>query len=167
MRPLHLLAVLLLGCHSAPQTMTASAQVSSPVEVSAPPQAPGLLFSLERGACFGRCPIYKVEVLTDGSLRFKGERHVAVTEPVELTLAPGTLEQLTARLERSGFDTWGDFTRHQVTDMATVVLTWKGKTVRHYLGDEKAPPQLTQLETDLDLLLGTARWVTGEGALTQ
>lgn len=161
--PLTLLAVLIFGCQSSPEPKRAT-KVASATE---PVKSGEVLVSLERGACFGRCPVYLVEVRGDGAVHFKGERNVKITEPVDSKLDAAALAKLTARLERSGFSGWSDFSNHQVTDMATVVLTFRGKTVRHYLGDEKAPADLTRLEDEVDALIGTARWVTGAGTDTQ
>ena len=129
--------------------------------------APGLLLSLERTPCFGACPVYTVEVRTDGTTAFKGARHVKVTEPVEVKLEPATLQKLSALFEASEFARWADFTRTPVTDMPSVVLTYQGHTVRHYLGDDKAPAALTALEDEVDAIIGTARWVKGTGAETK
>lgn len=151
MRTLTLVAVLLFGCQTSPAVKKDS----------------GVLLSLQRTACYGACPIYVVEVLSDGTLHFKGDRHVKVTEPVELKLEPAVLEQLAARVEQSGFATWNDFTTNSVSDAPTVVLTYKGHSVRHYRGDDKAPPELTALEDEVDALLGTDRWVKGTGVEPQ
>lgn len=151
MRPLTLLTVLLFGCQTSPAVKKDTS----------------VLLSLQRTACYGACPIYVVEVLGDGLLRFKGERHVKVTEPVELKLEPAALEQLTARVEQTGFAGWNDFTTNDMSDAPTVVLTFKGHTVRHYRGDTRAPAELTALEDELDALLGTDRWVKGTGTETQ
>lgn len=150
MRSLLTLGLLgLFGCATAPEVKNAPTT--------------SLLVALERGACFGACPIYRVEVFTDGRVRFQGERFVQVTEPVEAKLSEAQLQALTARLERGGF-AWKSYERRDATDMPTVVLTWKGQTLRHYQGDQSAPPELTQLEDDLDALIGTARWIKGEAA---
>ncbi|MDP3570501.1 MAG: DUF6438 domain-containing protein [Archangium sp.] len=128
---------------------------------------PEALVSLERTACYGACPIYAVSVLSDGTTRFRGERHVKVTEPVEVKLEPAALAKLKAAFETSGFEKWPDYTRTNVSDMPSVVLTYKGHTVRHNRGDEKAPPELTALEDEVDAIIGTDRWVKGTGAETQ
>jgi len=154
---LTLTALLLFGCQSSPEVKKDTAAL----------QSTGVLVSLERGACFGRCPIYLVEVRSDGAVHFKGERNVKVTEPVDVQLDAAQLAKLTARFEQSGFAGWSDFTNHQVTDQATVVLTFKGKTVHHYLGDEKAPDELGRLERDVDAIIGTERWVSGVGTETK
>ena len=151
---LTLAALLLFGCQSSPEVKKDTAALQSPA---------GVLVRLERAACFGRCPIYLVEVRADGAMHFKGERNVKVTEPVDVKLDAAQVEKLTTRFEQSGFSGWKDFTNHQVTDQATVVLTFKGKTVRHYLGDDQAPDALGQLEHDVDAIIGTDRWVNGVG----
>lgn len=152
MRTLLTLALaLIFGCQTSPE-------VKKPAS---------LLLSLSRGACFGACPVYGVEVMSDGLVRFKGERHVKVTEPVEVTLDAATLGQLTARLEQSAFSSWTDYVKPDTTDLPTVTLSFKGKTLRHDRGDAKAPAALTKLEDDVDALLGTERWVKGAGAELQ
>lgn len=148
---LTLLPVLLFGCQTSPGVKK---------EEVAPP---GVLVSLQRTPCYGACPVYVVEVLTDGTARFKGERHVKVTEPVEAKLEPAALQKLEARFEQTAFAQWGHFTKPTMSDAPTVVLTFKGHTVRHYRGDDQAPPELTQLEDDVDALIGTDRWVKGTG----
>ncbi|MDP3158092.1 MAG: DUF6438 domain-containing protein [Archangium sp.] len=155
---LTLLPILIFGCQTAPSVKKVEAAVTT---------TPEALVSLERTACYGACPIYAVSVLSDGTTRFRGERHVKVTEPVEVKLEPAALAKLKAAFETSGFEKWPDYTRTNVSDMPSVVLTYKGHTVRHNRGDEKAPPELTALEDEVDAIIGTDRWVKGTGAETQ
>ena len=147
--------MLLFGCQTSPAVKE---QKLAPTEV---------VLSLQRTPCFGACPVYLVEVLGDGTLRFRGERHVKVTEPVEFKLEPSTLQRLFARLDGSDFAGWPDFTRMNASDAPTVVLSYKGHTVHHYRGDDGAPAELTRLEDDVDAILGTERWVKGTGTQTQ
>ncbi len=149
---LTLTTLVLFGCQSSPS-----------VQKDPGPGAKEVVLSLQRTPCFGACPVYLVEVLGDGTLRFRGERHVAVTEPVEVALEPEKLKELFARLDGSEFAGWKDFTTVNASDMPTVVLTYKGHTVRHYRGDDAAPPALTKLEDDVDAILGTERWTKGVG----
>ena len=155
---LTLLPVLLFGCQTSPSVKKVEAAVTT---------TPEALVSLERTACYGTCPIYGVSVLSDGTTRFEGKRHVKITEPVEVKLEAAALEKLKAAFEKSGFAKWPDYTRTNVSDLPTVVLTYQGHTVRHSLGDDKAPPELTALEDEVDAIIGTDRWVKGTGAETQ
>lgn len=153
-RSLTLTLLVLFGCQSTPEVKPVS------------PASPALLFSMERGPCFGACPVYRVEVFSDGLLRFKGERFVKVTEAVEETLSPAQLAALTARLERADFK-WADYTQRNATDLPTVRLTHGARALTHYHGDASAPGALQQLEDDLDALLGTQRWISGAGGAAQ
>lgn len=122
------------------------------------------LLSLQRGACFGRCPVYRVQVYDDGTLEFVGERFVASLGTSSAQLDAAALATLRARVEGSSFSRWKQrYTRPTVTDLPTVQLSWKGRTIVHAQGDRSAPPDLTRLEDDLDVLLDTARWITSPG----
>ena len=148
--------MLLFGCQT------------SPGVVKQQPLAPGeVVLSLQRTPCFGACPVYLVEVLGDGTLHFRGERHVKVTEPIALKLDAATVQKVIARVEGTPFASWPNFVKQTSSDAPTVVLTFKGHTVRHYRGDLDAPDELTKLEDDLDALLGTERWIKGEGTETK
>jgi hypothetical protein len=125
------------------------------------------LVRLERTACFGRCPVYSVTVSSTGVVVFDGEHAVKVLGRSSAQLTPARLGELVARLERSSFAQWKDFVSQDMTDQPGAVLTFRGKTVRHYHGDEKAPPELKQLEDEVDALIGTSQWVSGEGAPVQ
>jgi hypothetical protein len=131
---------------------------SMPEVTQAGPVSP--LVSLERTACFGQCPIYVVSVATDGAVTFVGERFVRVTGTAKGQLSREVLAKLTARLEGSAFLSWkAAYTNQLVTDQPSANLTYKGRTIRHYQGDETAPKELTQLEDDVDALIGTSQWV--------
>ena len=151
---LTLLTASIFGCHTAPEVKKTSEPVLA-------------LVALQRTACYGACPVYRVEVFADGMVQFQGERHVMVTEPVELKLEPVAFQKLRARLEQSGFAQWPDFLKVSSSDAPTVILTYKGHVVRHYRGDDTAPAELTQLEDDLDAMIGTARWIKGAGVETK
>jgi len=152
-----LLAVAFAGCAS---TSSAEASSSQPVEVGTP--APGVVAALYRGPCLGRCPVYQVEVRADGSVRFRGERHVAQVGEFFGQLTPAQLEAVTQLFADRRFDTFATRYEHlDTSDLPLVVIAFRGKIVRHAHGDSGAPPDLTQLEDDFDALVGTAEWVKG------
>ncbi len=154
-------ALLLAACKSTPEV-----KQEAPVEVK--PTTPTVLVTLKREACFGRCPVYAVQVSSDGAVEFTGERAVLVEGKSTSKLDADAVAKLVARIEGSGFASWNAlYATRLVTDLATVELTYKGRTIRHYLGDSKAPLELTQLEDEIDALIGTSQWVTGKGAPAQ
>jgi hypothetical protein len=161
MRIVCLVAALALvaGCKSTPE---AKADAASPVAASA------TFLRLKREPCFGRCPAYVVTVSSSGAVEFDGETAVLVKGKSTATLSAEQLAAIKARLEQCPFEQWkAAYDDRTMTDMASVELTWNGRTIRHYLGDGKAPQELTKLEDDLDALIGTAQWVNGKGAPAQ
>lgn len=154
--------LVLAGCKSTPET-TADPKPTADASASPVTTAEVLpLVQLKRGACFGRCPMYSVTVFTDGAVSFDGERFVETQGHATGKLDAAALGKLVKRLESSGFAEWKtSYENRQVTDMATVTLTFRGRTIVHYIGDESAPAGLKQLEDDVDALIGTSQWIAG------
>ena len=126
-----------------------------------------VVIRIERGPCFGTCPVYRVTLYGDGTVRYDGKDHVSARGSQTAVIAPEKVKELAGEIERSGFFNLRDFyTEVSVTDAPTVVLyvavDGKKKQVKHYLGDFKAPKTLETIETRIDEVAGTGRW-TGIG----
>jgi hypothetical protein len=124
-----------------------------------------VIISLERGPCFGTCPVYKVTLYGDGTVRYDGKDHVRVRGSQTAVIAPDKVKELAEEIERSGFfSTREAYTEVSVTDAPSVVLyaavDGKMKKVRHYLGDFKAPKALETIEDRIDEVAGAGRWTT-------
>ena len=163
------LGLLLLGCKSGPDTAPSLETKTEPVLISQPTRVdagvPEVLAVLERGPCFGRCPMFTATVRTDGTVVFQGERFVSQAGMQESRLTPSQLDDLVQAFESR--DIWGwktAYTKHTVTDMATVVVTYKGKTIKHYLGDDSAPKALVDLEEALPGLMHVQEFISGGAA---
>ena len=61
------------------------------------------------------------------------------------------------------FDFGDSDTHYEVTDNPSAITSWhhgcKVKTIEHHYGDTHVPQALTQLEKDLDELIGIERWI--------
>ena len=122
-----------------------------------------VVISIERGPCFGTCPVYRMALYGDGTVRYDGKDHVRVRGSQTAVIAPEKVKELAGEIERSGFFNLRDlYTEVSVTDAPTVVLyvavDGKKKKVRHYLGDLNAPKTLETIETRIDEVAGTGRW---------
>jgi hypothetical protein len=122
-----------------------------------------VVISLERGPCFGTCPVYKVTLYGDGTVRYDGKDHVRVMGSQTAVIAPDKVKELAEEIERSGFFSLRDsYTEVSVTDAPLVVvyvaIDGKKMQVKHYLGDFKAPKALEALESKVDEVAGTGRW---------
>jgi hypothetical protein len=126
--------------------------------------------SLERGPCFGTCPVYKVTVDRSGAVRFEGRRFVADTGVFTGTAPLASVDSLFAELQAAGYFGFADSYRmgqpgceRYATDLPTVItevrLDDRTKRVEHDRGCADAPAALSVLESRIDEVAGVARWV--------
>lgn len=120
--------------------------------------------TLERTACFGTCPIYKVTVEADGTVTYMGERFVVVEGEQRSKISQSQVRRLARELEKIDFLSLQDsYTNMSATDMPSAITTLRlngeVKTVVHYHGDFSAPEKLTRLENLIDEITSSAQWV--------
>jgi Domain of unknown function (DUF6438) len=122
--------------------------------------------TLERTGCYGECPVYRLTVNSDGSLVYVGTRWVKVLGRQVYKLSDAQLSELQAAFDRSGFMQFRDYDHVESTDddWAHVSLRRGGtiKRVRHYHGDNAAPPALGVLEDEFDRIVDSAKLVGGQ-----
>ncbi len=121
------------------------------------------LATLERTGCYGECPVYRLTVNTDGSVVYVGTRWVKVIGRREYKISPSRLEDLQNAFERANFMMLRDYDHVEGTDddWAHVSLGHAGriKRVRHYHGDNAAPPALNALEDEFDRITDSGQFV--------
>jgi len=102
-------------------------------------------------------------VYPDGEVRFRGLGNVATMGEATGHLDEAQLAALTKRFEAANFRGFaGRYENIDTSDLPLVIIAYQGRMVRHAHGDSGAPPELTKLEDDVDQLIGTKPWVTGE-----
>lgn len=131
--------------------------------------------TMHRTGCYGRCPSYTVTVTGDGNVRFNGERYVAAAGEQTGSAPAEPLQRLQEKIQSqqvaaignsyvAGEPTCGVW----ATDFPTITLDFSvdghDRHVRHYLGCEKAPQALRDLETMIDAAADVRRWTQGSAA---
>lgn len=119
--------------------------------------------SLQRGICFGTCPVYSLTIFANGSVVYEGKEFVKELGIRNGTLNTSTVDELFNMIESSGFfDLADSYSAYDITDMpsATITLITGGKVkrVEHYHGDMTTPPILTDLENAIDQAADVTRW---------
>ncbi len=128
--------------------------------------------TLERTACFGTCPMYKVTIASDGTVTFNGVRFTKITGAAKGKISANDYRQLVAEFEKINYfslpDAYSPGTPvcpRTITDMpsanTSIRLKGKLKGVRHYLGcgEEGALAKLIALEKKIDDVAGTQKWI--------
>ena len=143
-----------------------------------------LVISLQRTACFGSCPDYKVTITGSGRVVFETAPHLALDDVAnvhranstesgvrvpgthETTVEPQVIDQLLAQFEEARFFSLRDEYRAEVTDNPTYVVTIDTgngkKSLVDYVGKKAGmPASVTALQDAIDTAAGTDRWIKG------
>ncbi|MFC2068385.1 DUF6438 domain-containing protein [Chloroflexota bacterium] len=145
-----LVATLSIGCNSN----------RTPV----PNNIKDVVITLERTACFGTCPVYKLTIYGDGRVIYEGMRFVKVEGTATTSISEDKIKQLIAEFQKIDYFSLKDsYEERNATDMpsAFTSLTVDGKTkaTRHYHGDFNAPKKLTELENKIDQIVFSDQWI--------
>lgn len=115
---------------------------------------------IERGPCFGPCPIYTFIVRSDGSFRYKGDENVKRKGEFTGTVPARYFHQLAQFIRDSDYMELENVYFIGVTDCATtytmVVMNGKRKVVRNYA--DAGPTRLWAIEQVIDGLMSKATW---------
>lgn len=145
----------------------------SPAQQAIPPD---LFITLERSICYGSCPDYKLTISADGTVTFEGRQFVKVKGTAKTHVAPKDLLNLISAFDaaeyfslKDRYTTAADGCPEVWTDNPTAItsirIQGKSKSITHYYGchdDQGNPPYpqaLTALETKIDQIVDTNRWI--------
>lgn len=130
-----------------------------------------LNLTLERGACFGPCPVYAVNVARDGKVDWIGEMWTEAAGERSWIVSTDVVEKLRQSLLRAKFTELEDRYDGCVTDQSSATITvqflnGRSKRVWHYHGYWETSPEaqdirkrLLWLENRIDRLLGTKQYI--------
>jgi hypothetical protein len=116
--------------------------------------------TLQRGPCFGRCPVYEVTLAADGAATWNGERFVDRIGSYRGQVDLNDYDKLTRFICRAGFFGWEPEYVADVSDLPnyflTVVTDEQTTTVRQYGVDE--PADFWVIATLVDRLADAVEW---------
>jgi hypothetical protein len=127
-----------------------------------------VLATIERGACFGTCPIYSVTVRSDGTVEYEGRGFVKLAGHATAKLSARELEALRAAFRQADYFTLDEkYDCYEITDAPTAVTSFHDAglehSVSHYYGCPRAPAKLSQLEARIDAIVHVEKWVGSRG----
>ncbi|HYX30979.1 MAG TPA: DUF6438 domain-containing protein, partial [Pyrinomonadaceae bacterium] len=128
--------------------------------------------TLERTACFGSCPVYKLTIKSDGGVTFDGARFTKTIGVATGKISPAEFRSLVSEFEKLDYfslsDAYMPGTKEcpqRITDMpsanTSIRLNGRTKSVAHYYGcgNEGVLAKLTALENKIDEVVGTQKWI--------
>lgn len=143
--------------------------VSPPADSAETSAAVRPAITLERTACFGGCPVYRLSVLPSGDVTYEGKAHVKRLGPATGKISRQRLEALLTELDKAGYfsmanrytsaePTCGRYATDSPSVISSVTLRGRTKRIEHDYGCGSAPGALTVLERRIDEVVGSGQW---------
>ncbi|MBV6439177.1 MAG: hypothetical protein DYG98_20485 [Haliscomenobacteraceae bacterium CHB4] len=105
------------------------------------------LVSLETGPCFGFCPVFKLEVLNNGFVRYNGERFVEKVGKDSFYLTRTELKQLKEKIQSVNLWQYPDMIKTDVVDAPfATLIAYEGEKSKTVRGSIDRPAPLLELE---------------------
>jgi hypothetical protein len=115
--------------------------------------------SIERTACYGTCPVYKMVIYNDGFVELEGIRFIDQIGSFTSKISAAQIRNFEIRAHRTGFMDMKESYDAPITDVpsATTTLVLNGVSKSVYRRAD-FPPAILQLEVLFDELLKSQKW---------
>jgi len=116
-------------------------------------------FSLSKGACFGKCPIYYLTINQDGYATFEGEANSDKLGVYGKQISEDQFNALEKAFIDSKFETFPGIFESQIADLPTIAIGYhSGVQYKEVSGKEDRPEQLLQLQFLLEKIADSGDW---------
>ena len=118
-----------------------------------------LLISYSRGTCYGRCPVYTIDVFEKSVMEFNGHSFTDKEGLWQKTMTAAQMAKVTAALETADFATLDTEYKSMIPDLPRATFEYHGgeesKTVT---GKETLPEQIKPLQELLESFTELSGW---------
>lgn len=151
-------SLTILGCKSKETTVAQTAVSNSTVTASVS-ESPAVLASIERTACFGKCPIYRATFHDNGEVTYIGRNFVEHVGTYTTLISEDDLKSIVQMAKDMNYFGLNDAYPTPIPDFPTCITTvnLEGRQKR-ILNGENAPRDLIGFERHLDALLKDREW---------
>ncbi len=105
------------------------------------PQGDPVIFKLERTACFGPCPAYRITIHQSGKATYEGIAHVEQQGMHHAQVDGSLMDRLVQEAEQKGFFEMKDEYDRPVTDLPSTILTVRRNGDTKTVKGRVDPPQ--------------------------
>ena len=102
-----------------------------------------IAISLEKTACFGTCPVFKIKIYNNGDAIFEGKKFVKKTGLIKFKVKQNEIQKILAKAKNIKFTKMLNEYTEKITDLPTTYIQIKEKKIKDYYG---APKKLKDLE---------------------
>jgi len=122
--------------------------------------------TLSRSSCYGTCPAYKLEIYSDGKVKYEGHSFVKVTGTKTWQIDEKAIKKLNKLITDYGYlnmqknENPDSFT----TDLPTIttfveMMNGEKKTISNYHGLDDWPDKLKDFEDEIDEIVNSSKFV--------
>jgi len=102
-----------------------------------------LIISLNKTACFGTCPVYKIKIYNNQSAIFEGVKFVEKEGSYNFKISKKEINTILNKAKKINFQKMEDEYTELITDLPTTYIMINNKQIKDYYG---APKELKELE---------------------
>jgi hypothetical protein len=114
---------------------------------------------MKKTACYGTCPVYRLQIYSDLTVTLKGERHIDYIGDYVAIIEKEKLASLRDQFRKADFFSFEKEYKKAISDLPTTYVYFEDegntKEVMDYSG---APQSLRDLEEELAKLLEVLEW---------
>ena len=127
-----------------------------------------LVITLDRGGCYGTCPIYKIDIHGDGTVDYEGKCFVAVRGRRAAKISTQAVDGLFELFKSSDYFSLREEYESPATDLPTFItsISFDGhvKSVTDYYGVEMGmSDSVKRIERSIDKATDSALWISKHG----
>lgn len=118
-----------------------------------------LLYELETTSCYGTCPVFKLQVYTNGYVKLEGKKHLDLIGQFESSLSKEQMNALKEEFEKISFFNLKDSYTSNFTDLPTKYITYhKDGESKQVMAYDNIPKDLKSLIKQLENLVDDLDW---------
>jgi TonB family protein len=106
---------------------------------------------IERTPCFGRCPVYSIEIMSNGKIKYEGKRNVEKLGILNYKVSPQKVKNIFAYIEKNKISSLKNKYEQIASDLPRLNMTFliakKAKTI---LNAEAGPDYLQEIAFRVD-----------------
>ena len=102
-----------------------------------------LIISLNKTACFGTCPVYKIKIYNNQSAIFEGIKFVEKEGSYNFKISKKEINTILKKAKKINFQKMENEYTELITDLPTTYIMINNKQIKDYYG---APKELKELE---------------------
>lgn len=118
---------------------------------------------MDKGACFGSCPVYSLEIDHQGNAIYDGKRFTEKSGMYKYKLTKDQFKQVTDQLELMNFFALQDNFKSDVADLPTVTIAHTHRGLKKSIsGKDTRPKRVLDLQKILEDIAKSEGWVSLE-----